>query len=166
MNKKNLKKIIKLVKKSKHINLTNEYCRIESSFIFRRKLVDGCHTHVNGYPNYGIYVVQQNHFKDLCLVFTEYPTNGPRMHIFETTNHNVNQRQIENSLGEFHDDATKNNYLYLKYKPSKRDGRNEERKKKFIYCYGRLEVYLPVDDNFIEKLFDYAKCRHHAHYLD
>ncbi|MDM8554204.1 hypothetical protein QUF75_05685 [Desulfococcaceae bacterium HSG7] len=149
---------------------------VTEEYIDKNGNIKKLNRNVNGYRNDGVYFLQSDDF-ELYLAFTQY--SNLRFHIFaqELTNRDdlTLGNQAGKALGEFHrDDIEENNQRYLtlgykKYVPYGRDGKNEVRKKTFIDCYTdeyeELHVYLPVNDNFLDELFKYAKCRYKADYL-
>ena len=138
--------------------------------------IERLNRNVNGYPNYGVYFLKSNDFV-LYIAFTEY--TNLRFHIFSQEIISLDDLTLGQpagkALGEFHrDDIEENNQKYLtlrfeKYVPFGKDGRNQARRELFIDCYATeyqdLHVYLPVNDDFLNELFKYAKCRYKADYL-
>ena len=119
--------------------------------------IKGLNSTVNGHPNYGVFFIRKSQEKhSFFIVFTTYNDDRKyRMHIFSK-----NGRE---SLGEFHIHQRHNDtrFVFLKYKPTKRDGMNPKRKELFEEEYGSLEakIHIQPDGKFLDDLFHYAICR-------
>lgn len=135
-------------------------------------------------PAYGVFSVideQERSFKNnqLYLVFSEYAVGEKRMHIYSEP-HNEEETSWR-GLGEFYQEEKKNGINCLKmgsdkYAPRVHDSHNEERKEIFRSCYTNeyqpsderdrnLFVYIPINENFLDEVFEYAECRFKATYL-
>ena len=153
MNTKTKDSIIEIFKNNQH----SYYDVKELTEISSVKEITDLNSTVNGHPNYGVFSIKNAKEKRSFIVaFTTYTdSSNYRMHIFSGNG--------QESLGEFHNQKQTNDslFLYLKYKPSKRDGMNPKRKELFVEAYGNLiaKIHIQHNGKLIDDLVNYAVCR-------